>query len=169
MSAVSREPDMIDVRLMTDSDLAAVLRIEQESYGFPWSESIFRDCLGAGYACWVAERDARLRGFLIMSTAAGEAHILNLCVGADVRRSGVGRRLLVHALSVAVRCGVDSLFLEVRPSNVAAVRLYTENGFHEVGLRPGYYPLPGGRREDGLIMARTLRQPGSESRGHRGS
>lgn len=158
MSAVSRQPDMPGIRLMTEADLPAVLAIERESYGFPWSETIFRDCMGAGYACWVAERERVPRGFLIMSMAAGEAHILNLCVGAAARRSGIGRCLLGHAVSVALRCGVDSLFLEVRPSNEPAVRLYAENGFHEVGLRPGYYPLPGGRREDGLIMARTLHQ-----------
>lgn len=157
MSAVPQQQDPIAVRLMTDADLAAVLPIEQKSYGFPWAPSIFRDCLGAGYACWVAERNGRVQGFLIMSMAAGEAHILNLCVATDARRSGVGRRLLGHAISVATRCGVDSLFLEVRPSNEPAVRLYSENGFHEVGLRPGYYPMPGGRREDGLIMARMLK------------
>ncbi len=156
MSAVPEGNQDLAVRVMTDADLSEVLEIERQSYGFPWAPGIFQDCLRVGYACWVAEKDGRLLGYLIMSMAAGEAHVLNLCVGPASRRQGIGRRLLAHAMSVAHRCGVDSMFLEVRPSNRSALGLYEAIGFHEVGLRPAYYPMSGGRREDGVIMACSL-------------
>ncbi|MDH3872470.1 MAG: ribosomal-protein-alanine N-acetyltransferase, partial [Gammaproteobacteria bacterium] len=57
--------------------------------------------------------------------------------------------------SVARRHGAEVVFLEVRPSNRAALALYGKNGFNELGVRKDYYPTEGGR-EDALILARVL-------------
>lgn len=143
-------------REMARADLPAVMRIERTAYDFPWTEGVFRDCLRVGYGCWVAlnETDS-VAGYTLMSTAVDEAHVLNLCVGADYRRRGLGRFLLNHLISEARRDGMVRLLLEVRPSNEPAVALYHAHGFMQVGLRKRYYPAREGR-EDALLLARHL-------------
>lgn len=143
------------IRPMREADLVGVLAVEQSGYPYPWSRRIFQDCLRMGYCCLVAEHDGRVEGHGIMMARSGEAHVLNLCVDAASRRRGIGRQLLAELLDVACASGADAVFLEVRPSNQAAIRLYEDAGFHAVGRRSGYYPAPFGR-EDALVMARVL-------------
>ena len=87
--------------------------------------------------------------------AAGEAHLLNLSIAAEVQRRGHGARLLGHVIRVSRDYGARVLFLEVRPSNLAAQRLYAAQGFHQVGVRRGYYPAKDGR-EDALVLSLPL-------------
>ena len=143
---------------MTRRDVPLVGAIERRNYEFPWSEGIFRDCLKAGYTCDLARLDGDTIGYGILQVAAGEAHVLNLCVDAAGQGRGVARRLLDHLMATSVRLGADTVFLEVRPSNPRAMRLYQRAGFNEVGLRRGYYEAAGGR-EDALVMARSIVGP----------
>ncbi|BAZ94966.1 acetyltransferases [Thiohalobacter thiocyanaticus] len=143
------------IRPMTSDDLMAVMEIERRCYPHPWTAGIMRDCLRVGYSCWVYERDQVIQAYAILSVAAGEAHLLNLCVRPEVRSQGVGRRLLQHVIITAGRLGGDTLFLEVRPSNKPALALYEKLDFSEVGLRRAYYPGHQGR-EDAIVMARPL-------------
>jgi ribosomal-protein-alanine N-acetyltransferase len=92
-----------------------------------------------------------------MSLGAGEAHILNLCVREEFRIVGFGRRLLEHMLERASASGISEAFLEVRPSNLAAIRLYQRLGFEQIGIRRGYYQAPDGR-EDAIVLKLGLRQ-----------
>ncbi|MEJ2760695.1 MAG: ribosomal protein S18-alanine N-acetyltransferase [Gammaproteobacteria bacterium] len=154
MSAVIREP-AVNFRPMDEQDLTAVLAIEGAAYEFPWGRIIFRDCLRVGYSCWVMERDGVIDGYSIMSVAVGECHILNLCVDPGSHGRGYGGVLLGFMLDIARKHQADTAFLEVRPSNEAAKRLYRQAGFDEVGLRRNYYPARFGR-EDAIIMARSL-------------
>ena len=132
---------------MCEADLIAVLGVEHASYDYPWSRRIFLDCLQVGYCCLVAETGAGIRGHAIMMVRAGEAHILNLCIEPDARRQGLAGRMLAELLEVAARTHARTAFLEVRPSNAAAIGLYEGAGFHEVGRRPNYYPAPFGRED----------------------
>lgn len=143
------------VRPMTPDDVPVVASIERQAYNYPWSERILRDCLRVGYRCRVFELGHDVLGYAIWSYAAGEAHLLNICVAPARHRQGVGRRLLVHVLEEAREAGAESFFLEVRPSNTGAIQLYTEYGFHEIHRRRGYYPDKNGR-EDAVVMARDL-------------
>ncbi|MEX2524935.1 MAG: ribosomal protein S18-alanine N-acetyltransferase [Gammaproteobacteria bacterium] len=154
MSAVVEEA-FIHIRPMAEEDLTDVLAIETRAYDFPWSRTIFRDCLRVGYCCWVLERDGVLEGYCVMSVAVGECHILNLCIHPDTHGMGLGRRLLDYMLDIAVEHRADSAFLEVRPSNDPAKQLYRSSGFDDVGVRRNYYPASFGR-EDAIIMARSL-------------
>lgn len=154
MSAVVKT-SLLNIRPMVEADLAGVLEIECAAYEFPWSRRIFQDCLRVGYCCWVLEQDGEIAGYGIMAVAAGESHILNLCIGPVWQRLGRGRMLLDYLMEVARKHRADTMFLEVRPSNSAAQRLYRDAGFDEVGMRRNYYPARSGR-EDALIMARTL-------------
>lgn len=155
MSAVLNNPE-INVRPMQDSDLAQVMVIDKTVYPFPWTESIFRDCLHVGYCCWVMEQDDEVVAYSILSIgAAEEAHLLNLSVNPDFQRQGLGESLLQHMIELAREHAASTVFLEVRPSNEAAIKLYDKYGFCQVGVRNNYYPAKT-HREDALILALEL-------------
>ena len=150
------------MRVMRDADVPEVVVIERSSYQFPWSEGIFRDCLRVGYTCRVATLGRQVAGYGVMSVGAGEAHILNLCVAETFRCRGLGRRLLALLVERAASAGMKEAFLEVRPSNTAAIRLYLAHGFEQVGMRRGYYQAVGGR-EDAAVLRLGLRASRSRS------
>jgi len=154
-------PELV-VRPMRASDVADVVAIERSAYQFPWSEGIFRDCLRVGYLCRVVTVNRQLMAYAVMSFGAGEAHILNLCVAEAHRRRRVGQRLLLALLERASAAGMREAFLEVRPSNAAAIRLYLALGFEQVGMRRGYYQAVNGR-EDAAVLKRVLRAAGPVS------
>ena len=145
----------LNIRDMMPEDVSRVMQIETAAYPFPWSDGIFRDCLRVGYVCCVAEIDDIVVGYAIMSSGAGEAHVLNLCVADAWRNRGLGGQLLAHLMEFARSLGVIEAFLEVRPSNTAAIRLYQSQGFSQIGVRRGYYQAVGGR-EDAVVLRRTL-------------
>jgi ribosomal-protein-alanine N-acetyltransferase len=148
-------PDIV-IRPMVEGDVSAVITVERASYQFPWSEGIFRDCLRVGYVCRVVAVDDVIVGYGVMSVGAGEAHILNLCIGEVYRCRGVGRRLLSYLIERGAAAGMSEAFLEVRPSNTSAIRLYLSVGFEQVGMRRGYYQAAGGR-EDAAVLKLPLR------------
>jgi len=154
VSAVVK-PDDVKLRPMEPDDVDAVMEVELSAYPYPWTAGIFRDCLQVGYCCWVAEQGELLVGYGVMSVAAGESHILNLCVSPPCQGRGVGRRLLGHLLRLAKVHGADLALLEVRPSNLSAISLYESEGFNQFGVRRNYYPADRGR-EDALMMAKSL-------------
>jgi len=145
----------VAIRQMTDADIPDVVAIERGSYQFPWSEGIFRDCLRVGYVCRSVLHEGHVIGYGIMSFGAGEMHILNLCVLETLRGRGVGRTLLQYLLSRGAAAGMHEAYLEVRPSNTAAIRLYLALGFEQVGMRRGYYQAVNGR-EDALVYRLEL-------------
>jgi ribosomal-protein-alanine N-acetyltransferase len=138
-------------RPMLAADVDAVMAIEAEAYAFPWTHGNFRDSLQAGYQCWVMECGGCLTGYAVTVVAAGEAHLLNLCVAVGWQRRGLGAELLRFVTASARAAGAAKIFLEVRPSNVAGLRLYSNSGFRMIGIRRGYYPGPHGR-EDALLL-----------------
>ncbi len=146
-----RSTEVATVREMLGTDIDSVLEVETESYEFPWSANIFRDCLRAGYLCRVIECDQQIAGYGLMSYGAGECHVLNLCVSAEHRRKGYAARLLTHFIAWARSHNVVSIFLEVRQSNEGACRLYEGFGFKSIGVRSNYYPSRDGR-EDAYVF-----------------
>lgn len=156
MSAARRDAEPgWHLRAMREADLDAVMAIENRAYPFPWTRGIFRDCLLAGHQALLALQDDRPAGYGVMSIAACEAHLLNLCTVPERQGQGLGRHLLHALLRSARGHGVQRIFLEVRPSNPQAIALYHSEGFNEIGRRPRYYPAEGGR-EDALVMALEL-------------
>jgi ribosomal-protein-alanine N-acetyltransferase len=145
----------LTIRPMAEVDVPAVVAIESAAYRFPWSEGIFRDCLKVGYVCRAVVVYDAVVGYGIVSTGAGEAHILNLCVREDLRCRGIGALLLEDLLQRAAAAAVEYAYLEVRPSNTAAIRLYQSFAFEHIGARRGYYQAPGGR-EDAAVFKIAL-------------
>jgi len=145
----------VHIRIMKHEDLPHVSDIERRSYEFPWSHGVFRDCLLAGYQCIVLQRNGDVAGYAILSVAAGEAHILNLCVEPAYRSHGYGERMLDEILFRARSASVREIFLEVRPTNENALALYKKKGFYQVANRPAYYQASEGR-EDAAVLAKKL-------------
>ena len=145
------------LRAMTPEDLDRVMEIELACYAFPWRRGIFQDCLRAGYRCRVISResDDQVVGYGLVSEAAEEAHLLNVCIDPSVWRMGLGELLVTHLMREARVAGMHRFLLEVRPSNSAGRALYRKLGFRSIGRRPGYYPAPDGR-EDALVLAHDL-------------
>jgi len=157
VSSVKQQLDLpqADIRPMHELDVPLIVAIERAAYQFPWSEGIFRDCLRVGYVCRVVDVGGELAGYGIMSVGAGEAHILNVCIRDEYRCRGLARKILLFLLDRARTAGMYEAFLEVRPSNIAAARLYHSLGFEQVGVRRGYYQATVGR-EDAAVLRRIL-------------
>lgn len=153
MSAVLRPDPWFQP--LGERDLDAVVAIEATIYDFPWTLGNFRDSLTAGYSCWGVHSADGLIGYAVMMLGANEAHLLNLSIAAPVQRRGHGAGLLEHLLRVARGYQARVIFLEVRPSNPGARRLYLRHGFQQVGMRRGYYPARHGR-EDALLLSLVL-------------
>ncbi len=144
------------LKKMTEDDLEEVMVGELASYPYPWTLGNFKDCLNNRmYSCWIFEHDDEYSGHLVLSTGAGEAHILNICVYPQKQGNGWGRKLLLEAEWIAKQHKAENCILEVRPSNHAGIHLYQSEGYNEIGLRKDYYPADKGR-EDAIVMAKFL-------------
>jgi ribosomal-protein-alanine N-acetyltransferase len=154
---VSADPRPFDpeIRMLQAMDLNRVVEIERSAYPFPWSRGIFADCIRVGYDCWGLQVRDLLVAYAIQTHAAGESHLLNLCVDPEWQRAGYGRILLEHAIGHAALNDCSSMFLEVRPSNPVAIRLYQRRGFEIVGERRNYYRAEKGR-ETAIVMRLDL-------------
>ena len=150
------------LRPMTRASLDGVMALENEVYPFPWSRGNFLDSLVAGYTAWTLNRpDGELVGYCVAMAGVAEMHLLNITVAPSLRRQGHARRLLEELLRVCAATGAMRLWLEVRTSNDDARAAYRRLGFAEVGLRKGYYPAPGDRREDAVVMNLDVARAGS--------
>jgi len=140
---------------MNSEDIAAVSAIESRIYPFPWTCGNFADSLRSGYSAWLMKDGETLLGYALMMLVSDEVQLLNIGIVPEHQGAGHGAALLQHLCRVARRHGATRMFLEVRPSNVAALALYSRHGFAEIGLRRDYYPTNGGR-EDALVLACEL-------------
>lgn len=148
------------IRPLAGRDLPRVMEIERAAYPFPWTQTIFEDCMRVGYDCHGLVLGGNLCGYSVQTQAADESHLLNLCVDPAWQHRGYGSVLLEHATRLARSRGCRSMFLEVRPSNLAGIALYRRNGFRIVGRRRAYYRADGGR-EDAIVMRLELTAPGA--------
>jgi [ribosomal protein S18]-alanine N-acetyltransferase len=148
---VARPPVAVVVDRMTVDDLAAVHEIERESFSTPWPAHAYRQELEQNKLAHyiVARYGDQIVGFAGTWLLVDEAHVTTFATRATWRRQGIGERLLVALLDMAVARGANEATLEVRPSNMPARRLYEKFGFKVVGVRPRYYT---DNNEDALIM-----------------
>lgn len=143
------------VRRLDVSDLDRIMEIELLAYPYPWTRGIFADCIRVGYDCWGLQAGAILAGYSVQTHAAGENHLLNLCIAPEFQRRGMGSILLDNAIRTARMHLCDCIFLEVRPSNRAGIEIYRKYGFIPVGERPDYYRSDSGK-ESAIVMRMEL-------------
>jgi ribosomal-protein-alanine N-acetyltransferase len=152
MSAVELDYRLIPMQI---ADLPNVIKNERRAYSHPWTEGIFADCMKSSHECWVFVFEGRNIGHGVLSVAASESHLLNVCINPEYQGNGFGRILVEHMLGRARNRQAVRVFLEVRPSNLVACKLYEDLGFNEIGVRKDYYPAYVGR-EDALVLAKEL-------------
>ncbi|HAT5052160.1 TPA: GNAT family N-acetyltransferase, partial [Legionella pneumophila] len=131
---------ILNIRRMKDSDIENVYSIETNVHIAPWSKDILRDCVLVGYDCRVLEINngdsSILAGYIISRISNNSCHILNLCIAKPLQSKGLGRKLLQTVLySLSKYTQTESVILEVRPSNSAALHLYETMGFEKVEIK----------------------------------
>ncbi|MGS2723850.1 ribosomal protein S18-alanine N-acetyltransferase [Porticoccus sp. GXU_MW_L64] len=142
------------IRPMEPGDIDAVSAIETQVSPHPWSRNQFQQSLESCHHCWVLESSGRVAGYYLYSLVVGEAEVLNIAVAPKYQSKGLGRQLLDHCLLQAAQ-KARMVFLEVRASNFAAIHLYLDSGFNQIGERRDYYRTDQGS-EDALMMAKEL-------------
>lgn len=146
------------IRRMEEGDLTAVMRIEKAAFSSPWTLATFAGLLRRTTTrLWVASVSGAVVGYAAVWMVADQAELGDIAVDEELRRRGIGTRLLETVLEAMPEAGIRDLFLEVRVSNDAARSLYARYGFEEVGRRPGYYSRP---REDALVLRRRIDRVG---------
>lgn len=136
---------VFDVRAMQKDDIDSVYAIELVAHRAPWTRKILSDCVAVGYDCRVLvikkdnHADVELASYIICRYHDAICHVLNLCVAPALQRQGYGQLLLQHVIDLPAKPGIESMLLEVRPSNFAALALYQKIGFHQVAVKRGYY------------------------------
>ncbi len=140
----------IIIRDMDPKDIPFVVEIEQDSFSMPWSRNAFYSEVYSPLSYHkVATYMGNIVGYICIWIIGTDAHILNLAVHRNWRRMGIASSLLMEALKDMLFKRVEFIDLEVRASNMAAIRLYEKFGFKPVGIRKGYYEAP---KEDAVIM-----------------
>jgi [ribosomal protein S18]-alanine N-acetyltransferase len=134
-----------------------LMYIERSSFLSPWSVNSFKaELLNPIARIWGALDGESLAGFACFWVVAGEIHLLNIAVAPEKRGMKIGSYLLARVIDLGGDTSVDRIWLEVRPSNKAALALYRGAGFIEEGRRPGYYTDTG---EDAVLMSLYLSSP----------
>jgi [ribosomal protein S18]-alanine N-acetyltransferase len=134
--------------------------IELATFSDPWSVRDFNECVGSDAVFLVAAAADGVAGYVVAQDAADEAEILNLAVAPARQRGGIGRALVVRALTTVAERGACRVFLEVRESNSAARALYAALGFKEVGRRSRYYRRP---VEDAIVLRAAIPADGGDA------
>lgn len=130
----------VSIRAATEQDAAEIARIELVSFKTPWSEEMIlsemREPLSSFFVAVFQQKIIGYYGFLHI---LDELHILNVAVDPDLRQKGVGKKLIEHLVEQARALSAHAVTLEVRESNLPAIRLYESFGFACAGVRPHYY------------------------------
>ena len=148
-----RDKAKIRVRIAKSSDLDDIYELDMQTFAMPWSkEALSYDILENDNAfVIVAEYEGEFAGYADIWTVLDEADLNSIAVRVDFRRKGIGDAIMLAMTEMLSANGVETINLEVRVSNMPAIKLYKKYGFKECGVRPGYY-LDNG--EDALIMKR---------------
>jgi len=143
------------LRRMDSDDLHRVCALEKEIFPSPWSLRMLEEELKNTWSiAMVVEFNGEVMGYLFSWIVADELHITNIAISFKHRRLGISEQMLVKLIRSAAKLDVKIAHLEVRRSNIAAIKLYRKLGFEIVGVREGYYE---DENEDALLMSRKLK------------
>ncbi|MGC1182012.1 ribosomal protein S18-alanine N-acetyltransferase [Legionella sp.] len=149
------------IRHMNKSDVDNVYAIETSVHVAPWAKNILKNCILVGYNCLVIEIkiDNRwvLGGYMICRHKNDCCHILNFCIAKLFQSQGYGRKFLQYLLDDLIQCKeIQSVILEVRPSNSIALHLYERLGFNQEEIKQEYYK-ENDQIEDAILLKKNLR------------
>ena len=139
----------VNVRPMETEDLDRVCAMEEESFSMPWKREDFEKLLeDAGSRYLVIELDGYVIGAAGYTDTVGDGYINNVVIDREYRGRGYSKKLLEAVIESGKKAGIYDYTLEVRVSNLPAIRLYEAVGFENAGVRKGFYDLP---REDAYV------------------
>ncbi len=150
-----RESDLYNIMPMKIDHLNDVYNLEVESYDFPWTKEILRDCILYRYDGFTIYFNNILVGYIISKISLPETHILNLTISSNFRKNGLGKSLVQLIINDSKIRGVEDIILEVRVNNSNAISLYENLNFKKVGVRKNYYESKEGR-EDAYVFKLKL-------------
>lgn len=136
------------IKPFTEKIADAVVKIENACFSEPWSRDAVLSSYNFNTKFFVAEKDGVIIGYIGVQNIAGEGFITNVAVLPDYQGCGVGTALLNTAVEFCKSAGMVSLSLEVRKSNLTAIKIYEKAGFKTVGQRKNFYSKP---TEDAVI------------------
>lgn len=142
---------MFEFREVDEMALDALMDVELSCHSFPWSRNTMKSCLGGRYFNLAAFVDTRLVAFYIGEQAGPDYTLMDICVHPQFQRKGLAKQLLKHFMDHCEARQAENLFLEVRESNLGAIKLYEQAGFIEMGIRKNYYPTATGH-ENAILM-----------------
>jgi ribosomal-protein-alanine N-acetyltransferase len=143
----ARKSDLYNFLPMDIHYLTKVYELELESYDFPWTKEILRDCILYKYDSFVVVLNDNLVGYIISKITYPETHILNLTVKKSFRKKGIGKGLIELIISDARLRNSENIILEVRADNTDAQSLYKKLNFEVIGTRKDYYESKDGRQD----------------------
>lgn len=141
--------------VLTEDHLAEMSVIEQACHHSPMSQAILASCFGHLYRVEGVMAEERLLGFSIVQQVIDEVTLMDICIAPSAQGLGLGKRLLTSLVAQAKALGAVVIMLEVRQSNLSAIKLYEKAGFVETSRRKGYYPTDDGH-EDAILMDLVL-------------
>ena len=122
-----------------ENELDKIVAVEERAGQYPWHKKNFLSSIHSAHQCIALKCDGVLIAHTVISFSVGEAEVLIFSVDRELQGRGIGRHFLNSILRLCER-KADQVFLEVRESNEAAIRLYDNVGFNQIGERPNYYP-----------------------------
>lgn len=141
---------MTKIRLMLDEDIPQVAVIEKMNFSRPWSENNFHESIGLDNTLYiVAERKGKIIGYCGTYMVLKQGNITNFVIAEKSRKRGIGRKMIFELFSMLKEKGIVDVTLEVRESNIPAIKLYKSAGFKKVGIRKNFYTRP---QENAVIM-----------------
>ena len=143
------------IQLFVKEDLADVVRIENKCHFTPWTKKIFIDSYNAKNLFKVLKSENDIIGYYVVLFSADECELLNITIKPGQQKKGFGHQILQDIFSECRKVNIINIFLEVRKSNLSAIRLYEKNGFNEIGIRNNYYQNNCGK-EDAILMGLAL-------------
>ena len=150
-----RKSDFYNFIPMDIKDLNKIYNLELESYEFPWTKEILRDCILYKYDSFAVFFNDNLVGYVIAKITYPETHILNLTVKKNFRKKGIGKSLIELIISEARLRNSENILLEVRVGNYEAQSLYEKLNFQIIGTRKNYYESENGG-EDAYVLKLDL-------------
>jgi ribosomal-protein-alanine N-acetyltransferase len=144
----------LKIRSLCESDLIEVDLLERKIFPDPWPLSAFHEVLdNEEINGLVGLLNAQIVAYAVFTIGWGESRLANIAVAPDFRRKSIAKILISNILKIVKEANCKNIFLDVRPSNAAAINLYKNFGFTELYTKPNYYQSP---KEDVLVMTKTL-------------
>jgi len=138
-----------------ENDLSAIELIENEVHAYPWTRGNFLDSIKSNHTCLIMKLNDEIIGYTVIMFVLDECHLLNISIKKSMQKQGYGSHLLNEVIHRANLACSKTIYLEVRVSNQAAIRLYDKHGFNEMSIRKDYYRAKEGR-EDALLTGLVI-------------